>query len=283
MISITASVGKGGVNRHNDTLAIQKLINKNIGSLTPLRPLAEDGRIGPMTIGAIEAFQRRVVGLRLVDGRVDPNGRTLRTLNEKAKTAPPSPPTPPLPAGGNYKVTYSTNIKAADQIVSNYSIDVIKLALKKAGMAHAVMTSTIRTPEKQASIMYDNAKKNLAAQFQLYGSTGDEVLKVFQNNQTKEKSVVIGLMQEKIESLLKQGRRTSLHCVTQNEYKNRNIIDIGVNSTRAACGASFNIENFTKAFNELKNEGYIERFIDETKKSNTCWHIEIKPNKKPIP
>jgi len=30
----------------------------------------------------------------------------------------------------------------------------------------------------------------------------------------------------------------------------------------------------------LAKEGYIDRFIDETNKSNQCWHIEIMPNKK---
>lgn len=45
----------------------------------------------------------------------------------------------------------------------------------------------------------------------------------------------------------------------------------------------FNKESFSNALKELKKEGYIQRYIDETQKSNQCWHIEIKVNHKPIP
>jgi hypothetical protein len=276
MASITASVGKGGVNRQNDVITVQKLINQNIGLITPLRPIAEDGKVVPMMINAIEEFQRRVLKISHPDGRVDPNGKTLKKLNEQSAITSPTNP------GGNFQVTYSSKLPVSQQIVSDYTKNVIKLALQKSGLTQAVITSAIRTPEEQAGIMYKNAKENLAGQFSLYGSTGDEVLKVFKNNKDKEQSVVIGLMKEKIESLLKEGKRTSLHCVTVAEYNKLNIVDIGVNSTRAVCGASFNIEKFTKAFSELKDEGYIERFIDETNKTNSCWHIEVKPNKKPI-
>ncbi len=276
MHSISASVGRGGSNQRGDVLTVQKLINQNIGSITPLRLLAEDGRIGPMTIGAIEEFQRRVVRLSRPDGRVDPNGKTLKALNRGAGT--PSAAT----VNGSTKVTYSSDVPANKRIVSSYALSVIQLALQKAGMPQAVITSTIRTPQEQASIMYRNAKKNLAGQFRLYGSTGDQVLKVFKDNQTLPESQVVKMMKEKIEALLKQGRRTSKHVVTQPQYKALNIIDIGVNSTRAVCGASFNIAKFTKALNELQTQGYIDKLIDETSKSNTCWHIEVQPNKKPI-
>lgn len=36
--------------------------------------------MGPKTISAIEAFQRRELGLRMPDGRVDPGGRTIAKL-----------------------------------------------------------------------------------------------------------------------------------------------------------------------------------------------------------
>ena len=86
MQTIRQSVGRGGVNQPSDVRIVQILLNANLGRLTPLRPLAEDGKVGPMTIGAIEEFQRRVVKMAKPDGRVDPHGRTLRSLN--AGTAP---------------------------------------------------------------------------------------------------------------------------------------------------------------------------------------------------
>ncbi len=128
--------------------------------------------------------------------------------------------------------------------------------------------------------MYNNAKKDMTKQFQLYGSTGDEVLKVYKANQGGPESKVLQLMEDKIASLLKQNRKTSKHVVTIGQYKECNIIDIGVNSTRKVCGKSFSIEKFTKALKDLQAKGYIEKLIDETKRTNTCWHIEIKPNVK---
>ena len=80
MATIVSSVGRNAVNKRGDVEIIQALLNKRIGDLTPLRPLKVDGRIGPMTIGAIEEFQRRVVGLKEPDGVVDPGRRTVRAL-----------------------------------------------------------------------------------------------------------------------------------------------------------------------------------------------------------
>lgn len=82
MTEITASVGRDSANKYDDVKIIQKLINRNISSIIPLNELFEDGDVGPVTIGAIEEFQRRVVDLPLPDGRVDPNGKTLLALNE---------------------------------------------------------------------------------------------------------------------------------------------------------------------------------------------------------
>ena len=66
-------------------------------------------------------------------------------------------------------------------------------------------------------------------------------------------------------------------------YATLNIVDIGVNSTRTAAGASFDMAKLTKAFRKLETDGYIRRFIDETAKTNQCWHLEIVPNAKAFP
>src|SRR5271157_2298216 len=79
---IAASVGAGGANAHADVLTIQKLLNgvpPEDGGPTPT--LIEDGWIGPITKGAIAAFQKRQK-LTIQDDRIDPGGPTLRRLNE---------------------------------------------------------------------------------------------------------------------------------------------------------------------------------------------------------
>jgi len=76
---IQCSVGTDGVNTKSDVRIIQAGLNQVLQSDNPL---VVDGLIGPATISAIDAFQRGAVGLTRPDGRVDPNGRTLRTLKE---------------------------------------------------------------------------------------------------------------------------------------------------------------------------------------------------------
>jgi hypothetical protein len=81
---ITASVGAaGGVNRFNDVGTVQRLLNQvppPSGGPTP--PLQPDSQCGPKTIAAIQKFQLRQFGWSGADGRVDPNGQTLRRLND---------------------------------------------------------------------------------------------------------------------------------------------------------------------------------------------------------
>jgi hypothetical protein len=80
--TIKASVGVGGRNVRADVLTVQQLLNgvaPEDGGPAPL--LAEDGIAGPKTNAAISGFQRRQA-LKVVDGRIDPAGPTLRKLND---------------------------------------------------------------------------------------------------------------------------------------------------------------------------------------------------------
>jgi putative chitinase len=79
---ISSSVGRNGSNKHDDVKTVQILINMSIGKLVPLAPLEADGGIGSKTITAIEEYQRRVLSMPQPDGRVDPNGTTLKKLRE---------------------------------------------------------------------------------------------------------------------------------------------------------------------------------------------------------
>ncbi len=79
---ISKSVGLKGVNNRDDVKTVQILINMNIDKLTPLNFLTEDGRMGNITINSIEEFQRRVMSAANPDGRIGPNGSTLKKLRE---------------------------------------------------------------------------------------------------------------------------------------------------------------------------------------------------------
>ena len=79
MARIDESVGRDGVNREDDVLVVQSLLNAHIAALG-LPPLKVDGDAGDNTIKAIEAYQRRALGSDSPDGRVDPGGRTWQAL-----------------------------------------------------------------------------------------------------------------------------------------------------------------------------------------------------------
>ena len=82
--TIDKSVGQGGFNHKGDVQTIQRLLNLiEVSYGGPMVTLAEDGLVGPKTIGAIRGFQQfHHTGS---DGRVDPNGPTLKKMNEVPK------------------------------------------------------------------------------------------------------------------------------------------------------------------------------------------------------
>jgi peptidoglycan hydrolase-like protein with peptidoglycan-binding domain len=80
MYRLSGSVGQGGRNAHDDVLLVQKQLNKNAHLVAAIGRVPEDGNLDERTQRAIIAFQRQVVRFSSPDGRVDPRGRTWRTL-----------------------------------------------------------------------------------------------------------------------------------------------------------------------------------------------------------
>jgi hypothetical protein len=103
MVMILASVGRKGRNRPEDVRVVQALLNQNLP--IPLAGLALDGVAGPLTVSAIQEYQRRAVGMSRPDGLVEPGGPTYQALlagkspngaslqpTPAAATAPPATP-----------------------------------------------------------------------------------------------------------------------------------------------------------------------------------------------
>jgi hypothetical protein len=79
--TISAPVGRGGVNRFVDVVTVQDLLNEVPGGMGgPAIVLAVDGKCGPKTVAAIQGFQLHHFGWKLADGRVDPTGPTIGRL-----------------------------------------------------------------------------------------------------------------------------------------------------------------------------------------------------------
>ena len=82
-VTISASIGAGGINRAADVRAIQQALNDlPQGAGGPDPKLVVDGIAGPKTNAAILNFQRANIGVTQ-DSRIDPGGSTLRMLNAR--------------------------------------------------------------------------------------------------------------------------------------------------------------------------------------------------------
>jgi len=87
-VTLRKSVGEGGENNENEVILVQTLLSK-VRKSQGKREISVDGDAGPETIGAIREFQRSQFGWTgpQLDGRIDPQGNTLKNLNMLASPA----------------------------------------------------------------------------------------------------------------------------------------------------------------------------------------------------
>ncbi len=152
--TISASVGRGGVNRQADTVTIQELLNRvpvSSGGPTPL--LDVDGLCGPITTSAIQNFQLKQWGWALADGRVDPAGPTLARLNDfDTPGITPVPPVPlpvELPKGTNFGIFRMGSEKVVtseDRYLFFYVLDVANNLAAVYWLKPALRPKTTLTP-----------------------------------------------------------------------------------------------------------------------------------------
>ncbi len=87
-VKIGKSVGKGGSNLQPDVLKIQRLLNRiAYADGGPMPKLVEDSYIGFNTTSAIQRFQQ--IKHTGSDARVDPDGATLKAMNNAASSSNP--------------------------------------------------------------------------------------------------------------------------------------------------------------------------------------------------
>lgn len=286
---IENSVGRLGINARADVEVVQRCLNR-VSFQPRLAKLGEDGKLGPMTQAAIERFQREIVRMARPDGRIDPNGRSMKVLVAHGQPAVKGPSAISVHGVSAAKVVqYRAD---AQQVLSHYSKSVIKHLMLLTGVDRVDISSTWRTPEKQAEIMYGD---NLAAVNQgvslysirkyNYAKAGQAVDKIFSDNYGKKtKAQILELMVDEIQTRSDTGERVSLHCVSWEEYQRNNIFDIPYSSVPRHLAESFEDallayaegfrgRHFTKNNTNLHSSAMrpIHRVIVERR----CWHIEI--------
>lgn len=174
-------------------------------------------------------------------------------------------------------VKFRTDISEKLQsLVSAHSIDVIKGIMKSAGVHKITITSTLRTPEEQVEAMYNNmCNKGVQSQLDYYAAAGREVVQVgiavggidkSKENQVKKAMV------DKVNSLQKDGRLVSKHCVSLESYAQRNVFDISKRLLPVTLQRAFD-KAITKYVKD--NPGKVKYISPFENRGEPAFHVEI--------
>jgi len=83
-----------------------------------------------------------------------------------------------MPADTNRNIVFGPNAKSAD--VSPFTLSVLRDIMAAAGVAQLTITSTQRSPQDQARVMYDNiVRDGVAKQKALYKPAGQSVIDAY--------------------------------------------------------------------------------------------------------
>ena len=161
-------------------------------------------------------------------------------------------------------------------LVTNHSLDIMKGIMKSAGVHKSMITSTLRTAEKQVDAMYMNMKnKGIQSQLDYYAAAGREVVQaaiaVGGIDKSKENQVKKAMV-DKVNSLQKDGRLVSKHCVSLESYAQRNVFDISKKLLPAALQRAFDKAITKYAKDNPSKMKYISPFEN---RGEPAFHVEI--------
>ncbi|AXU96658.1 hypothetical protein CI789_16395 [Erwinia persicina] len=174
-------------------------------------------------------------------------------------------------------VKFQTDISENLQsLVSAHSIDVIKGIMKSAGVHKITITSTLRTPEEQVEAMYNNmCNKGVQSQLDYYAAAGREVVQagiaVGGIDKSKENQVKKAMV-DKVNSLQKEGRLVSKHCVSLESYAQRNVFDISKRLLPFTLQRAFD-KAITKYVKD--NPGEMKYISPFDNRGEPAFHVEI--------
>ena len=138
--TLTASVGKDGVNKPEDVKLIKSLLNQKANANLSLSNTA----IGDVTIAIITNYQKDVVKLKNPDGRIDVGGATWKALSGQNNTTV----APPNNSNGSVNNPSSTN--NSTNIPNVTQIDKTK---KWAQQKNAYTAAIIASPQEVQNVM----------------------------------------------------------------------------------------------------------------------------------
>lgn len=170
----------------------------------------------------------------------------------------------------NIEVKFKTQ---RTDVVTEKSKNILRELASQYGMKTIYITSTLRTPEEQASAMYSNIVSGKVIR---YAAPGAEVTRICQSGIKKGlgRNKTIKNMVSRILEYDKKGMRVSKHCVSFETYAKKNIIDLGVNSNGLTTNAQK--QRFQDICDVALNQGKLSSFISPLRdKAEPAFHLEI--------
>lgn len=169
-------------------------------------------------------------------------------------------------------ITYANSLAFA---INDTVKDLISRVADATKNPDVVITSTLRTPEAQAKAMADNLYTGKRIR---YRAPGAAVTKVFDDNCKKlARSEVEKLMVAEIEHQAAMGQRVSLHCTTEELYRQCNIIDLSITrmkNPRDFTNALANEEKCRKIITPLSDVKYASAKVS-VDANEPALHVEI--------
>lgn len=147
--------------------------------------------------------------------------------------------------------------------VSAYTKKVLEDIMKQSGITQITITSTARTADEQARIMYENIEAHgVAHQKNLYGPYGDKVIDEYSllKSQGKSNADIISGMTTKITSL--GPGNVSRHAGDPNKL---NVVDIAPSSINLALRRKFETS--------VNSDSRVSKFL--TPPGDPAYHLEI--------
>lgn len=155
--------------------------------------------------------------------------------------------------------------KAREDVVSRYTLNLVRDILNQAGCPSCVVTSTSRTPAQQAQAMYNNiVALGISSQLALYAEAGDQVIGEYVRGRKAgmHPMAIIAAMTSKVQEV--GPALVSLHCADPSIL---NVIDIAPSSI-------VDPKAFQQAIEAEAKVGTISRFFTPGH-HDPAFHIEV--------
>jgi hypothetical protein len=123
------------------------------------------------------------------------------------------------------KIILSKSIERPE-LISQKTKDILSIASTNSRNPTVMITSGIRSAERQAEAMYNNLKNGKRI---TYAAAGKEIVKIYDDNKSMDKDTVVIMMKNKIVELSKHNKLVSKHCVSEDKYNEINIVDCSTN------------------------------------------------------